>query len=258
MTALIDTAPPLDLPVAAPPGTRIYAIGDIHGKAELLDVLLDWIAADAAATPTARMLLVYLGDYVDRGPDSAGVLDRLAAGPPAGLDQIALKGNHEDLMLRFLAGESEVADDWLWNGGEATFRSYGVATEERDPTVLRRGLSAAMPAAHRRLLEGLPTAFEVGPLAFVHAGLRPGVAFADQSTHDRMWIRRDFLRHEGTFDRYVVHGHTPDRDIRVGPWRLGLDTGAVYGGALTVAAIEADTARIVQAGPTGAARSAVP
>lgn len=230
-----------------PPGIRIYAVGDIHGRLDLLDRLLARIAADQDADPAAAPVLVCLGDYVDRGTDSAGVLARLAGGPlPGPVADMArrfIKGNHDEMMLRFLAG---LDDGWNWlsNGGGATLDSYGVTAAGR-PENLRRALAAALPAAQRRFLETLESHVRIGGYYLTHAGVRPGVALEDQSPEDLMWIRDAFLASDADFGAVVVHGHTPTPAPVSRANRIGVDTQAWASGTLTAAVLEGHKRRFL-------------
>jgi serine/threonine protein phosphatase 1 len=210
-----------------------YSVGDIHGCLDLLVDLLGRIEADAAGR--ARRL-VFLGDYIDRGPDSAGVIARLrelqAAEPD---DVICLKGNHEDLMLRSIR-RPDLLPVWLQNGGDAALDSFGCY----DP--------AAIPADVVSWVAALPSHWEDERRVFVHAGLRPGRDRLDQTDRDRLWIREEFLQADYDFGKLVVHGHTPRLDGRPELWphRVNLDTGAVYGGRLTAGIFSEEEPR-----PTG-------
>ncbi len=239
--------------------TFVAAIGDVHGCGSQLALLHDAILAAAAAGPWRRRVLVYLGDYVDRGPDSAGVVEALAAGPLAGFEAVHLRGNHEALLQGFLDGEE--AWPWLDNGGVATCRSYGLEPDvERrmgGDEALRRALRAALPASHRRFLDRLVLTHAEGDYLFVHAGLRPGLPLAHQEARDLLWIRGAFLRSEADFGALVVHGHTPTEWPEVRPNRIGIDTGACYGGALTALVLEGAARRFLQA-PSALGRATRP
>ena len=221
-----------------PKGALIYAVGDIHGQLHLLDALLARIAGDAAGTTGAqRRIIVFIGDYVDRGPDSAGVIARLCAGLPGGFETRALKGNHEALLLGFLERPGTYAH-WRMNGADATLISYGVdpPREDAPPGVAaacRDAFAAALPPAHLAFLNALPLSCSLGGYLFVHAGIRPGVALEDQKPEDLMWIREDFLDSGDDFGMVVVHGHTPALEPDVKPNRIGIDTGAWVNGRLT-------------------------
>ena len=220
-----------------PSGEAIYAVGDVHGRLDLLEDMQALIRADAAARPAARRTIVYLGDYVDRGPDSRGVVARLLDGPPEGFEQICLLGNHEAWLLRFLE-DADVGAGWIMNGGDETMASYGA----RPPRLsfgrgrleaTRAAFAAAMPPDHLEFLKGLRLMWRAGDYVFAHAGVRPGVALSDQDPGDLIWIRHEFLDADDDFGAVVVHGHTiveaPERRSN----RIGIDTGAFATGRLT-------------------------
>ncbi len=199
-----------------------YAVGDIHGCLDLLLRLLDRIASDAAGR---RYRLVFVGDYIDRGADSAGVIRTLRTlQAERGGDVVCLKGNHEDLYLRS-PGRPEVLRTWMYNGGEAMLASFGAARLEDVPSEVTAWLASC------------PVSFEDERRYFVHAGLRPGRPLAEQSDHDRIWIRDEFLVGDHDFGKFVVHGHTPRLDGQpdLRRHRVNIDTAAVYGGRLTAA-----------------------
>jgi serine/threonine protein phosphatase 1 len=240
----------------APPSTGgrlVYAIGDVHGRLDALQPLLRDIAADALVSrPSERPLLVFLGDYVDRGPDSRGVVDQvLALIKDGGFEVAALKGNHEDALLQFL-GDTAIAVAWMENGGGATLISYGV-----EPAALRMdaegwdgvrdAFEAALPAEHQRFYESLQTMRIVGDYAFVHAGVRPGVPLEAQAEEDLLWIRYEFLESPGPFGKVIVHGHTPSLEPQMLRHRLGLDTGAYFTGVLTAVRLHGEDQRLIQA-----------
>ncbi|MEE8275630.1 MAG: metallophosphoesterase family protein [Alphaproteobacteria bacterium] len=235
-----------------PEGQRVYAIGDIHGRADLLHALHAQIAADAAdADANMLMTAVYLGDYVDRGPDSKGVIDALLASPLPGFEAVHLKGNHEDLMLEFLADPAAQGQLWLFNGGDATARSYGVAvTDEALDRMqrLREELNARIPPAHFEFLSRLSLAHEVGDYLFVHAGIRPGVALDRQSEQDLIWIRDEFLRSAADHGKVVVHGHTPMHAPEVRANRISIDTAAYATDVLTCLVLEGTERRFLMTG----------
>ncbi|MEW5726877.1 MAG: metallophosphoesterase family protein [Pseudomonadota bacterium] len=249
--------PPPALPLQAvarvPEGTRVYAVGDVHGRADLLERMLADIGADARARPAGRVVVVFLGDYVDRGPDSRQVVERLMAGPGgnlAGAEWVCLKGNHEEYMLRFLT-ETSVGPAWCLNGGLATVRSYAGSLPEgaeADMPGLQLAFGRALPPAHLRFLSRLPLIHVEGDYAFVHAGIRPGVALADQDPADLLWIRDDFLFEAGGFEKVVVHGHTPTAIPEVRPNRIGVDTGAYRSGRLTALVLEGGDRSFIVAG----------
>jgi serine/threonine protein phosphatase 1 len=226
-------------PATLPPDRRVYAIGDIHGCIEQLAALHEAIADDLQARPVAEPLLIHLGDYVDRGPDSAAVVALLAAGAPIhGLRTINLMGNHEHMMLDAVAsGKAEAAELWLSNGGADTLFSWGVPRLARPAD-----WAGQFPLAHLLFLRDLVLTHREGPYLFVHAGVRPGVRLSEQARQDLLWIREPFLSAKGDLagepGMVVVHGHTPVREPVVRPNRIGIDTGAVMGGVLTCVVLE--------------------
>lgn len=231
-------------------GRVIYAIGDVHGCYEQLVALLEAIVADIArsdgATPAS---VIFCGDYVDRGPDSAKVLDALVwLRRQAPFDVAFLRGNHEAMLLQFLERPDQ-ALLWLEHDGIGTLASYGVeAGPEEDCYQLRDRLLDAMPAAHLELLRALPVRLVRGDYVFVHAGLRPGVALARQSDEDCLWIGDDFLRRDRRFEKIVVHGHSWRTDRpEVTDHRIGIDTGVYATGVLTAVRLDGAQIAFVQA-----------
>jgi len=225
-----------------PDGELLYAVGDIHGRSDLLATLLHQIEADAADGEAAKKTLVFLGDYVDRGPDSRGVIEMLLNGLPAGFDAYFLKGNHEAMLLDFLDDKGQL-DHWLLNGGDATMASYGVDIDRLEatgaaPETWRKAFAAALPDAHRDFFRRLRLQLPMGDYLFVHAGVRPGVPLEAQHEDDLIWIRGEFLNAAEPFGKVVVHGHTPVREPVVLPNRIGIDTGAVFTGRLTALRLE--------------------
>jgi serine/threonine protein phosphatase 1 len=222
---------------ATPSGTRLYAVGDIHGRDDLLVCLQRMIFNDAAQHQAERNIVIYLGDYVDRGEGSRAVIDLLLKEPIPGFESVHLKGNHEDIMLRFL-DDVTVAPSWLNFGGMETLASYGVVppTPHAHPgehLAAQRALNERLPADHRKFLGGLRSWHEEGDYLFVHAGLRPGIAPEEQRDEDLFWIREDFLLSDASFGRIVVHGHTIAPQPVVRRNRIGIDTGAYASGRLT-------------------------
>lgn len=212
----------------------VYAIGDIHGCYDLLLELIERIREDAKHI-TGRRILVTLGDYVDRGPRSAQVLDWLCGPAPEGFDRISLAGNHEAMMLEFLANPAS-SSPWLEFGGMDTLNSYGVdvprfvRARRQDRLAILR---ASIPVAHVNLLTHLPSLLELPEVVFVHAGLRPGVEIAGQVDEDLLWIREPFLSTPVEHSSLVVHGHTPASEPVVASGRICVDTGAFATGVLT-------------------------
>ncbi|MGE0714183.1 MAG: metallophosphoesterase [Alphaproteobacteria bacterium] len=235
-------------PAAVPDGTIVYAVGDVHGRDDLLADLHARIAADAARTGHRRRVLVHLGDYVDRGPASRAVVERLVAGPPAGFEAVTLKGNHEAFLLQFLQ-TIEAGPGWLANGGDATLASYGVTPPDPwdadEIEAAQAALRRALPAGHLAFLGGLRLLHQEGGYLFVHAGIRPWVPIDRQVAADLLWIRDPFLRWEAPLGAVVVHGHTITRapDIRTN--RIGIDTGAYASGVLTCLVLEGTERRFL-------------
>lgn len=229
-----------------PPGLRVYAIGDIHGRADLLDCLHDKIEADLGSAPE-KTVIVYLGDYVDRGPDSHGVIERLTRQRFAGIETVALLGNHEDMLLQFLDAPYG-ASLWLSNGGDATLGSYKVKVPASFDELLftQRALLGAMPRHHKQLLLGLPEQVQYGDYLFVHAGIRPGLPLDRQSREQMIWIRDIFLDSETDHGLVVVHGHTIVHEVEWRPNRIGVDTGAYTTGRLTALVLEGTGRRLLQ------------
>lgn len=230
---------------SVPDGKTVYAIGDIHGRADLLDALIGEIEADGENSGTVQF--IFLGDYVDRGPDSRGVIERLVKLRDAYPDAIFLKGNHEAVMLDFLA-EPEDLSHWLDWGGLETLESYGVdASLGRPPAAMCAELKNNLPTDHLAFIKSLTLTHRTGDYLFVHAGIRPGVPLEEQSEEHLLWIRKRFLNAAPAErpEYIVVHGHTPeDKPIDAG-WRIGVDTGACYGGALTAVALNGTSRRFI-------------
>jgi len=230
-----------------PPDTRIYAVGDVHGRKDLLDRLLRMIATDAKSSGAGRKLVVFLGDYVDRGPESRAVVETVAAGPPAGADWagfrwVPLLGNHEAMMLQFLE-DLEMASGWLspGNGGLETLRSYiGELPQPSGLHALQSTFARALPADHRRFLASLPASHEEGGYFFVHAGVRPSIPLQHQQRQDLLWIRGEFLGSNVDYGKMVVHGHTITTAPEERANRIGIDTGAFFTGRLTALVAEGE------------------
>ena len=246
------------VPFVAPPRQRlmrslsefsaIYAIGDVHGCYSELLRLEQRIVADAALDPGSK-LLVMLGDYIDRGPNSRAVLEHLCRPPPPGFERVALCGNHDDSFWRFLQAPTDNRS-WLDFGGKETLYSYGIDASQ----ILRQGggvegLAQAandkMPGAHRDLLETMPIALSVDSLIFVHAGIRPGIPLENQVDSDLMWIREPFLSEGSALASVVIHGHSPSTDATFSKGRIGIDTGAYATGKLTALKIAEGRARVL-------------
>ena len=234
-------------------GELVYAVGDIHGRYDLLKqltamILDDWTARD----PGRRPLLIFCGDYVDRGPHSAAVVEAMVWLQQRGdIQACFLKGNHEAALMRFLDNPTDSAG-WLRFGGGENPQSYGVsAPAPDDPAACFRArdlLLQRMPSSHLRFLERLELMLVVGDYAFVHAGVQPGVDLRGQREEDLLWIREDFLGDEGPFEKVIVHGHswTDDRP-KILPHRIGIDTGAYATGVLTAVRLDAEDIGLLQA-----------
>ena len=229
-------------------------MGDVHGRLDVLGPLLHDIVADAAASrPAERPLLIFLGDYVDRGADSRGVVDLILRMRDFDrLETRVLKGNHEEALLNFLGDPTAMGPLWVDHGGATTLASYGVqppATRTDPEAWVKAGEAFArqLPAEHRRFYETLELMVTVGDYAFVHAGVRPGVNLAEQSERDLLWIRQEFLQWPGPHGKVIVHGHTPAEQAHLGRWRIGIDTGVYATGVLTAVRLEGQHQRLMQA-----------
>lgn len=240
---------PLPIPAA---GRVCYAIGDIHGCRRQLDHLHDLIAADAAriagpAIPT----LVYLGDYIDRGPDSKGVIECLASSPPDGFERRFMRGNHDGLPLEFIRDPGTLGR-WRAVGGLETLASYGMPppppnASERELAGYRDTFASRFPATHRTFLEALEPSWMCGSILFTHAGVRPGLPVNRQTPEDLMWIREPFLSSLANFGAFVVHGHSSAYRIERRHNRMGVDTGAYATGRLSCAVFDGTDPRIIVA-----------
>lgn len=221
-----------------PVGMRLYAIGDVHGCDDLLAEMHDRIAADLAMRPIADCRIIHVGDYGDRGPNSAAVIERLARLSASDPRVVCLLGNHDEMLTGFLADPRAYGEVFIANGGGATLRSYGVLPGARDVVSWSRALAEEMPAEHRAFLGRLGLFIRFGDFFFCHAGIRPGVPLDSQSAEDLIWIREPFLLSGQDHGVVVIHGHTPASMPEVRPNRINVDTGAVYGGPLTCLALE--------------------
>jgi serine/threonine protein phosphatase 1 len=232
-----------------PDGSRIYAIGDIHGRLDLLRKLHGIIGEDVANFAGQRKVLVYLGDYVDRGLQSRETVDYLLEDPLPGFERVFLMGNHERALLDFLA-DPRVALDWMTYGGDATLYSYGVGIEgpRTQPATLAKAqekFRANLPESHWAFYQSLALTHAEGDYVFVHAGLRPGVPIERQQEKDVLWIRDEFLDSEENFGKVVVHGHSITRVPEVKKNRIGIDTGAFASDKLTCLVLEGETGRFL-------------
>jgi len=223
-----------------PAGTRVYAVGDVHGRADLLRALFRRIDDDLKSATTADSIQVFIGDYIDRGPNSRQVIDLLISRRREH-QMIFLKGNHEACAAQFLSDSTQLSE-WMLMGGHSTLLSYGVTPmRPKDPASQHQvatALRQAVPDSHRHFIQGLVQSFTCGDFFFAHAGVRPGIPLQKQSEHDLLWIRGDFLLHEEDFGKVVVHGHTPAREPDIRSNRINIDTGAYATGRLTCLVLE--------------------
>jgi serine/threonine protein phosphatase 1 len=232
---------------AVPPGLRVYVVGDIHGRLDLLDELLSRIDADIAARPTSHSVHVFLGDYIDRGTSSRETIHRLIELGKA-RECVYLKGNHELIALKCLSDRSLV-DHWMRLGGVETLMSYGVspgqAASGKTIAELQSAFHHALPQAHLRFFRDLRPSFACGDFLFAHAGVRPGIDLSRQIENDLLWIREDFLSSDADFGKIIVHGHTPTREVEVRSNRINIDTGAFATGRLTCLVIEDSSLSVI-------------
>ena len=229
-----------ELPIDAP----VYAIGDVHGRADLLNALIDVIVYDCRSSQE-KPHLVFLGDYIDRGFQSREVISTLIElGRNKDFETVFLKGNHEQAMLRFL-NDHQIGPDWANFGGRETLISYGISPPKSINAVeewqeIQQELVKTIPAQHVEFLEKLEVSHKIGPYGFVHAGVKPGVPYEQQTDEDRMWIRDEFLNAKDKEDLFIVHGHTPVNAPYSDHRRVNVDTGAYFTGRLTAVKIEGD------------------
>ena len=241
-------AEPID--AALEPGRRVYCIGDVHGRCDLLREVHGMIAEDAGGFEGHRSV-VYLGDLIDRGMGSRDVVDLLLDEPLEGFEAVYLRGNHEQTLLDFLE-YPEQAESWLLWGGRETVLSYGVALppgmQRADPQAIRDALASRIPERHVAFYRAMAVYHEAGDYLFVHAGIRPGVPLQEQSDSDLMWIRGEFLESEEDHGRVVVHGHSITELVEMRANRIGIDTGAYRSGVLTCLVLEGGERRLMQTG----------
>jgi UDP-2,3-diacylglucosamine pyrophosphatase LpxH len=244
---------------AGPSGWRAYAIGDVHGRFDLLERLLAAVHSDLKAHPSRKTLLVFVGDLIDRGPQSAQVIEHLRRYRRHGVTPRFLLGNHEEVLLRILAGDSSLIAKWCSFGGAECLESYGADARK----IARLGDSEALeavrkaiPKAHVDFLESFADSCRFGDFLFVHAGIRPGVEIDQQRQTDLRWIREPFLLDETDHGFVVVHGHTIRPEVEVRPNRVGIDTGAYRTGVLTALGIEGTRTWFLDTRPAGDADTA--
>lgn len=250
-------------PARPPEDCVIWAVGDIHGRSDLSGPLIAAIRADLLASPVSRKVIVFLGDHVDRGPDSRGVLDQIVEvlGDPA-LEIHTLRGNHEERMEAFL-DQPDLGPGWCDYGGREALMSYGVVPpamkgDAQGWTDAATALRDAMPASHVRLLQNQAYSVAIGDYFFAHAGARPGVALEDQSPNDLMWIRKPFLEETAPFEKVIVHGHTPADGVASNARRIGVDTGAYGTNVLSAVRLDGETRAVLQAAGRGASVRLLP
>ena len=233
-----------------PADRRLYCIGDIHGRLDLLEELHEMIRQDAEGF-NGQNVLVYLGDYIDRGAQSRQVLDLLVEQPLADFEHVHLLGNHEQTMLDFLDSPRDAAA-WLKFGGNVTLLSYGVGVgriiNTMDIEVLCEELEEKLPQSHRDFLESCQLTYSEGNYLFVHAGIRPGVALEDQQAEDLLWIREEFIYSHKRHDQIVVHGHSISAEVEWRSNRIGIDTAAYESGMLTALVLQGSDQRVLQTG----------
>lgn len=226
---------------AAPRGHRAYVVGDIHGRLDLLGQLLELIEQDARKRRELKITIVFLGDLIDRGPASADVVERLRTYRPSFANTAFLMGNHEEVLLRVLDGDSALLGQWLNFGGAECLRSYGgdpIAVRKMQPEQAIALVNRCVPDTHAEFLRSFADTISFGGYLFVHAGIRPGTSLADQSQTDLRWIREPFLEDERDHGYVVVHGHTITERAELRSNRIGIDTGAYRTGVLTALVIE--------------------
>ncbi len=233
----------------APEGLRLYAIGDVHGCLDALEGVHRGIVDDLANRPPSDWRIIHLGDYVDRGVDSRGVIDFLLARIADDRRVLCLRGNHDEMFAAGLDGEPRAVQLWLSNGGDETLESYGVSlTAFLDAVRAGRSGSDTIPRTHRTFLDGLANSVRFGDFYFVHAGIDPVHPLDAQEVEAQLWIRERFLTSGQEFDAVIVHGHTPVRRVAVRSNRIGIDTGAVFGGALSCLVLEGDSKALLSGG----------
>jgi Calcineurin-like phosphoesterase len=231
---------------SAPDGLRIYAIGDIHGRLDLLEWLLSDIAADIQQRPVDKTLHLFIGDYVDRGPRSRETIDRLIEHGRSA-ESIFLKGNHEQVAMRSLTDPS-LFEQWMRLGGLETLMSYGISpgpAPARSIAELQAAFHAALSPPQLSFFRTLRTSFECGDFFFAHAGVKPWIELSRQTENDLLWIREEFLNSTEDFGKIIVHGHTPGESVQVRSNRIDIDTGAFASGCLTCLVIEAQSLSLI-------------
>lgn len=231
---------------------RIYAVGDVHGNLKELATLIDFISQERPITE--HDLVVFIGDYIDRGPDSRGVIEYLRAFCQKNPNTQCLQGNHEEMLLSFLGLSGEHGEFYLANGGAQCLESYGI-----DPTMERSEIVRALPPGDIDFIQGLPVGVIVDNYILVHAGIRPEVPLEMQDPHDLRWIRHDFINNQHRFGKTVVFGHTSFNELFIDlPYKLGIDTGIAYGNALSIVELTQGLQYQVQCGESEVTRRKIP
>lgn len=228
-------------PPAGAGGCRAYVVGDIHGCLDLLEDLLAKIYAEIQRRPIDKTYLVFVGDLIDRGPYSAQVIERLRSYQRAGVEPIFILGNHEEVLLKIIRGDTSLVESWLEFGGLQCLQSYGVDVRRilgKSADELVEFVRSAVPATHVEFLESFIDSWRFGDYLIVHAGIRPGIAVEEQRQSDLRWIRAPFLRDDRDHGFVVVHGHSISEKVEERPNRIGIDTGAYRTGILTALAIQ--------------------
>jgi serine/threonine protein phosphatase 1 len=250
LARLFGKAPPAAGP-RLPAGYRLYALGDIHGRDDLLAELLTRIDEDCARRRPAKRILLFLGDLIDRGPASKEVVERLRTLRSPGTRMVFLAGNHEEVLLRILDGEAGLIKDWLKFGGAECLRSYGADPDrlrQLDPGQAIEAVRRVIPETHANFLRGFDDTFRAGDYLFVHAGIRPGIPLDEQEPADLRWIREPFLGDSREHGFVVVHGHTIRPQVVERSNRIGIDTGAYRHGVLTAMGLDGGERWFLQAG----------
>ncbi len=252
LTNFMRPVPAVPLNYQTPEATRLYAIGDIHGRADLLEQMLTLIERDVSVNPTdAITKCIFLGDYVDRGPSSADVVERLIQVRGHSPHIICLMGNHEETMSMVLQGsvDSKIIENWLGYGGRETLASYGVPSRilySDDIDEIADATRASVPKTHAEFFASLDLNVGFGDYFFVHAGIHPARALHEQRTNDFMWIREPFLSHDAPLEKMIVHGHSISRSVEERAHRIGIDTGAYATGKLTAVVLEGNSRRFIE------------
>jgi serine/threonine protein phosphatase 1 len=249
---MLNLSPKGERGPAGPRGWRAYAIGDVHGRLDLVEQLLSQVHRDLERHPVRHCLLVFVGDLIDRGPQSAQVIEYLRSYRRHGVKTVFLLGNHEEVLLRILGGDAALIAKWCSFGGAQCLESYGVDAQRLSALSAAEALETvrrAVPQTHVAFLNSFVDTCRFGDFLFVHAGIRPGIEIDQQRQSDLRWIREPFLLDETDHGFVVVHGHTIRPKVELLPNRIGIDTGAYYTGVLTALAIERDRTRLLDTRP---------